>query len=241
MNETALIISDIDNAKVWLATDANARKEKILALSKTVTAVTNSTEDGFATQRRRDIKRLLAEVETTRKAIKQPVLNLGKRIDQIAADYLQALIDEESRIARLSGAWTAAEQRKVDEENERLAAAQRKAQQDAAEALAEQERLANLAKPSPKKEIAAEVAVQAAQEKVIQAQAAAPAFIPKVSGKVVKREVMFEITDAAALYAVRPEFFTLEPRRSAIKASINKDTRLPGLKCWEAVSTSVRT
>jgi len=110
-----------------------------------------------------------------------------------------------------------------------------------AAALVEQERLANLAKPLPKKEIAAEVAVQAAQEKVIQTQAAAPAFIPKVSGKVVKKEVMFEITDAEALYAARPEFFTLEPRRSAIKASINKDTRLPGLKCWEAVSTSVRT
>jgi hypothetical protein len=52
---------------------------------------------------------------------------------------------------------------------------------------------------------------------------------------------MFEITDAAALYAVRPEFFTLEPRRSAIKSAINKDTKLTGLRVWEQVNTNVRT
>ena len=242
MNEhQALIVSDIDKASVWLGNTSEAIRQDILKSSSAIKSVTGQDELTAAVARLRDIKRLLAEVETTRKAVKQPALNFGKKTDQIAEQFCIPLEDEATRINRLVSAFQTAEQERVRKEQERLDAERRERERQAAAAVEEQNRLASLKKVSPAKEIAAEVKVQETQAAVIQATTIVAPTAARASGLVVKKEVMFEITDAAALYAVRPEFFTLEPRRSAIKAAITKDTKLAGLRVWEQVNTNVRT
>ena len=250
MNEhQALIVSDIDKASVWLGNTSEAIRQDVLKASATITTVTNPQQLESAVARLRDIKRLLAEIETTRKAVKQPALNFGKKTDQIAEQFCIPLEAEAERLngntkkgtKGLIGGFIEQDAKRVQKEQEKLAEEKRLLDQQAADALAEQERVANLSKPSPKKEIAAEVKVQETQAAVVQAQTIVAPTAARASGIVVKKEVMFEITEAAALYAVRPEFFTLEPRRSVIKAAITKDTKLPGLKVWEEVNTRVRT
>lgn len=240
MQNTPLIQSNIETAIVSLAPDANARKQEVLALAAAVVAVTSPNELEIAVARMRDIKRLTSEVESTRKAVKQPVINLGKRIDEIAENFSIELSNEASRINRLVTGFQLAEQERVRKENERIEAERRQKEEEAAAALKEQERLANLSKPNIKKEIVAEQKVIETQAALQTVQTIAPVTTARASGLVVKTEVAFEITDAAALYDVRPEFFDLVPKKSVIKVSITKNTKLPGLKVWEETKTGVR-
>jgi len=240
MTHNALIHSNIETAVVSLAPDANQRKQEILTLSAAVVAVTSPAELEIAVARMRDIKRLTTEVETTRKAVKQPVINLGKRIDEIAESFSLELANETTRINRLVTGFQLAEQERVRKEQEAIEAERRRKEEEAAAALREQERLANLKKPNVAKEVAAEVKFIETQAALQQVQTIAPPAAARASGLVVKTEVAYEITDAAALYAVRPEFFDLVPKKSVIKVSITKNTKLPGLKVWEETKTGVR-
>lgn len=248
MTHNALIHSNIETAVVSLAPDANQRKHEVLTLSAAVVSVATPAELEIATARHRDIKRLLSEVETTRAAVKAPVLNLGRKIDQIAEEFCLALEQESDRIAGnpkkrikgLIGVFVEAEQERVRKEQEAIEAERIRKEQEAAAAIAEQERLAKLKKPNVAKELAAENKVIETQAALQQVQTIAPPAIARASGLVVKTEPDFEITDAAALYAVRPEFFELVPRKSVIKAAINAKTNLPGLKVWMATKTQTR-
>lgn len=185
------------------------------------------------------------------------------RIEQVrqeAARKLQAELDEQNRLARL-------EQERIRKETERLEQEQKAAQKRLDDAKAETERLAALSRPSAKnvvaaakaveqaaaqvqqvaavktvavnvaQEIASENKVQQAADALRQVQTQAPAKMTRAAGMRVRTLVKFEVTDAAALYAVRPEFFELVEKKSIINACINKTTVLPGLKVWEAIET----
>ena len=130
MTHNALIQSNIETAVVSLAPDANQRKQEVLTLSASVVSVTTPAELEIATARHRDIKRLMSEVETTRAAVKAPVLNLGRKIDQIAEEFCLALEQESDRIAGnpkkrikgLIGVFVEAEQERVRKEQEAIEA-----------------------------------------------------------------------------------------------------------------------
>jgi hypothetical protein len=241
MNTEHLIVPKLPTpAKVTLLTTSESLKKTLLANAAVVTQVTNQDELQLATTRSQAIKALLDEVESTRKAVKAPFINIGKLIDTTAETFCQQLELERNRIKGLTNAFLLAEDQRVQRENERIAEEQRKAAQAAADALAEQERLANKSRVTARQEVAAEIKVQTAMENLQATQTIAPATITRAAGLTIKKEVQFEITDAHALYQSRPEFFDLVPKRSVIKMAITKTTVLPGLKVWEAINSSTR-
>ena len=86
-------------------------------------------------------------------------------------------------------------------------------------------------------EIAAENRVETAIQELKVVQTTAPTAMTRAAGMRVRKVVKFEITNPAALYAVRPEWFNLVPKTQMINQSITKDTVLPGLRCFESIET----
>lgn len=220
--------------------EALERKADLLELAGAVVAVGTQSELEVATERRRGIQRLLTEVETTRKAVKSPVINLGKRIDEIAEQFCLALNGELTRIKGLMDGFARAEDKRVQKDQQELQRQQAEAAQKAQAAQDDAERIANLKKPSAKQEIAAQVRIEESVMEVNRVQIIAPTVVSRAAGLTIKKEVLFEIENVTELYKVRPEWFTLEPKRSVIKQSISKETSLPGLRVWESIGTGTR-
>ncbi len=241
MNNALMIVPTIDERPVSISTESGKKKQEALTVAKKVTQVTNKQELQTSVNTLQTLKSLLNDADAACELLKRPFYTIYKKILSLTDEYKLEIQNECLRIKRLNDAFAAEEQRRADAENKRLEDERKAAEKKAADALAEQERINNLSRPSPKKEIAAETKVQAAVAEVKQLEAKAPAAPMKVAGYSAKKVVRYEITDAAALYAVRPEFFNLVEKKSVINAAITKDTKLPGLKVWEAIDTGVRT
>lgn len=78
--------------------DAHELKEKALGTAATVLQVTTEAEQTVAVQALRSLREITRGVETSRKAIKAPVLDLGRKIDNIAADFMTDIVKAENRL-----------------------------------------------------------------------------------------------------------------------------------------------
>lgn len=121
MSTTALAILG-DGYQIQTTPEAEKQKATILTAARAVVAVTDSDSCDIAQSRLRSLASVRTAVESSRKIVKAPVIDLGKRIDGIAADFVADVVAEE---ARLSGLVTeyAREQQRIKREAE-LAAEQ---------------------------------------------------------------------------------------------------------------------
>lgn len=118
-------------------------RDRLLNLARRGTSVTDGASAQRATEILKELKAFSRGIESARKDVKEPVLQLGKDIDALAATLTDDLAREENRIAGLIGAWQA-EQNHIAEEARRKAweEEQRIRREAEAKDLAEQERLA---------------------------------------------------------------------------------------------------
>ena len=118
---TALAILG-DGYQIQITPEAEKQKATILSAARAVVAVTDPDSCDIAQSRLRSLASVRTAVESSRKIVKAPVIDLGKRIDGIAADFVSDVVAEE---ARLSGLVTeyAREQQRIKREAE-LAAEQ---------------------------------------------------------------------------------------------------------------------
>jgi dTMP kinase len=121
MSTTALAIIG-DGYQIQITPEAEKQKATIINAARAVVAVTDADSCDIAQSRLRSLASVRTAVESSRKQVKAPVIDLGKRIDGIAADFVAEVIAEE---ARLSGLVTeyAREQQRIKREAE-LAAEQ---------------------------------------------------------------------------------------------------------------------
>jgi hypothetical protein len=121
MSTTALAILG-DGYQIQITPEAEKQKATIINAARAVVAVTDADSCDIAQSRLRLLASVRTAVESSRKLVKAPVIDLGKRIDGIAADFVAEVIAEE---ARLSGLVTeyAREQQRIKREAE-LAAEQ---------------------------------------------------------------------------------------------------------------------
>lgn len=236
-----LIVPKIENRPSAISPEAEAKKNELLTRSALVLQVTNPTELQIAVNQSQEIQRLLNEADGSIEFHYRPFKSICDWISSKGKEYKLRLLEEKARLKKLMDHFAAQEQERVEAEQRKIDEDRMKAEREAAAAIAEQERLANLAKPSPKKEIAAEIKVQAAVENLRKVETTVAPQAAKAAGYGAKKVVKWEITDAAALYAVRPEWFELVPKKSVMNNSIKMATNLPGLKVWGTIETKTRS
>ena len=113
---TALAILG-DGYQITITPEAEKQKATILTAARAVMAVTDTDSCDIAQSRLRSLASVRTAVESSRKIVKAPVIDLGKKIDGIAADFVADVVAEE---ARLSGLVTeyAREQQRIQREAE---------------------------------------------------------------------------------------------------------------------------
>jgi hypothetical protein len=194
-----------DGYSLTIAPNAHERKQEILALSSDITKVSTNDESGDARVHLARLAAMRIEVDKCRKEIKEPVLRVGKLIDQAAKDFLSEIEMEECRIKGLIGdhANEVARLKAIAEAEERKAFEFARAAREAAE---ESGRIADVL--AHKAAVAAKLAAsnEVAETKVAQG---------------VRFAWDFEVTDIKLLYSIRPDLVELTFRRSLILATLN--------------------
>lgn len=251
----AITLSGVAQATVTIEPSFYAERSSALAEAETVQAVTNPLAQRFAVESLRSLQALAKQVEDSRKAIKAPVLDLGKKIDATAETAVEKINAEVTRIKGLLNAYEAEQRRIAAEaeakrqaeererqriEAERLAAIERerqaaeKAQREAeaaarnaatAEARAKAQAEAQAARDAQR---IADMKRQAEEEAARVAAATALQSQPvanKPDGMRVSTPWTFDVEDIAALYKARPDLCNVTPKRAEILTIIRAGTR----------------
>lgn len=190
---TALAILG-DGYQITITPEAERQKATILTAARAVVAVTDADSCDIAQSRLRSLASVRTAVESSRKIVKAPVIDLGKKIDGIAADFVADVVAEEARLSALVTEYAreqqrmkreaelAAEQERQRVERERHEAemaAQREAarierERQAAERAAHEAEIAQLKAEAAQSE-EGQRAARVAQEKALAAQREAEA------------------------------------------------------------------
>jgi chromosome segregation ATPase len=193
MSTTALAILG-DGYQIQITPEAEKQKATIINAARAVVAVTDADSCDIAQSRLRSLASVRTAVESSRKQVKAPVIDLGKKIDGIAADFVAEVIAEEARLSGLVTEYAREQQRikreaelAAEQERQRIErerheaemAAQREAarierERQAAERAAHEAEIARLKAEAAKSE-EGQRAAREAQERAVAAQREAEA------------------------------------------------------------------
>lgn len=216
---TALILSG-SGYTIEIAPDALKRRAELIDASAEIKRVTDNDESAVAARHVRSLAALRIETEKCRKAIKEPVLAVGKRIDQAAKAFLDDVEAEETRLKKLIGDH-AAEVARIKAERE---AEERRIAEEARRAREEAERAADAAASTGK--ISDIVAARQAEQELAAAREARMEAAEATSAAKVADGVRFawdfEVLDVDQLASARRDLVTIEPKRAAILAELRE-------------------
>lgn len=190
----------------------------------------------------RDLASFRNRLEESRKAVKAPLLELGKKIDDAAKSFGGDAAAEEKRLTGLVTTFAAEEERKRREAAE---VARREAEARARAAAEEARRIAAEEARTLREKQAQEAAKLAAEQAAARAAAAEEAArftAPAISG--VKAELDFEVDDLRLLYEVAPMLVELTPKRASILAELKRlrdsghVVGLPGIRVVEKLKVT---
>ena len=123
MSTNALAILG-DGYQIQITPAAAEQKRVIVEAARAVVAVTDLPSCDIAQARLKALGTIRTSVEASRKIVKAPVIDLGKRIDGIASDFVAEVIAEESRLSGLVAEY-AREQQRIRREAELAAERER--------------------------------------------------------------------------------------------------------------------
>jgi hypothetical protein len=232
----ALTLSGLQNAQIDIIPEVYTRRDVAVLEARQITSIGDAFEAESAADALRAVSTIAKEIEEARNIVKDPVLALGKKIDETAKTFVADLIIEKDRLQRLLGDHQAAEQRKADklrreaqEEADRLA-------REAATAARAAERATTDGQAEQAQQAAAVAEVAAVEARV----AVAEIKREGPSGTVLRQPYKFEVTDINALFKARPDLCVIEPNGAAIRAQIPHNQNIPGLRIWQEAKASVR-
>lgn len=213
-----------------------ARRVALVKASAVPAEITGITDLDTAADALTTIKALTKAVEESRKDVKGPLLDAGRKIDQVAKDFVDELNTAASRLSTMVGAYQEAQRRKA----ERIKAEEAEKQQAA---IMEMQAKQAALQGEGKLDAAAADALRAeAADKIAESQLAAmKAEGPKADGVVTRTNWKFDVTDIDALHAARPDLCVITPNNAAIRAVIKNGKPIPGLRIWQEAAAVVRS
>jgi len=212
-----ITLPKINGVTIEIIAEAEQMKIQALMSSKGIETVDDGFEATIAAEAQSALRGLIKGIEESRKLAKAPVLEVGRQIDSVAKDYIEDVKAEESRIAKLLGAF------QIVERDKKLAA-ERQAR------IQEQKVMAEAAKQIDADSDNTDLLDDAQAQIAILRQEAA-AKHDAVAGVKVRTTTKFEIVDEAETLKARPDLFSLN--ESKIRAALKITKTIPGIKVWE--------
>lgn len=207
----------INGVIIEIIAEAEQMKIQALMSSKGIETVDDVFEATIAAEAQSALRGLIKGIEESRKLAKAPVLEVGRQIDSVAKDYIEDVKAEESRIARLLGAFQIVER-------DKKIAAERQAR------IQEQKVMAEAAKQLDVGSDNTDL-LDDAQAQIATLRKEAAAKHDAVAGVKVRTTTKFEIVDEAETLKARPDLFSLND--SKIRAALKTTKTIPGIKVWE--------
>lgn len=231
MDSDIINLTNISDAQISIPQNVFDKKFELLGLSSAIITVGSFEEQESATQALHSISKLLKDVEAARKAVKSPVLELSKKIDELAKNFSGELESEKNRISRLIGSYVAEQERKRLEEERRLSeeAERKRREEEETQRKAQEEARAKGKEPPPPAIQTVSVSINPISQR------------RKIAGQRIIRVRKFEITDVAVLLKSHPELFS--PDESKIRdfihdiklepGEVDNGETVAGLKLWD--------
>jgi hypothetical protein len=243
------------------------RVADLIKRTGTVQAVTDNNDFNTAKRLAGEAKALLDEMEAAKKAAKQPFVAVGRAIDGLVVEVGEPLAQEHKRILAMLNSYVAELERKAKEEErkrleqERIREAENQRKlQEAAQKVAAAELQARQAKDEAERLRAQKDAAQrqlALAEAILAQQLDSeiagigndkpkPGLVP---GGRVDHPWKFELLDVLETIKagrLRLLKWTLDIRacQDAVRDQLNADPNctptLPGIRCWQEISVSVK-
>jgi hypothetical protein len=240
-----ITLTGIGDAQVEIAISSHALRSEALTRAQAVLAVGDAMDAAEASDALRLLTQLSKQVEAARVEVGKPVLELTRKINATAKDFIGEVLEEKDRLEGILGTFQAAEARKADaarrlaqDEANRFAA-------DAARAQHAVERAVSATEIERSQRAAVELEVKAIEARVAVAAIAAikPALAWRMVGEGValRQAWKFEVVDINALFKARPDLCVIEPNNAGIRAQIPHNQSLPGLRIWQEAKASVRS
>lgn len=258
MSSTALALTGMDTAKLTVSGDFIRDRDEVLESAAAILEVTDEASQAEAVRILSKLRGLRLEVSGTKDKVKRPIIDLGKKIEEIAKTAIGIVPEEEDRIKKAVGdyqeklraeaarieAERLAEERRQREEAEAAQREIERKQKEAEEALQRAESL----KTAEAREKANKAAQEAADEaERLQFEADAEAHEAEQANVVTEIQVAapiggmkadevddFEVLDVVALVKAYPGLCTIEPKRRLILEAIaNGQTDLPGVRIFK--------
>jgi len=129
---SAIIVRGAESVAIEINDSAFAERESAIDESLFIGAVKTSAQQNQAVSSMRRLKMILRTVESSRKDVKAPLLDLGRRIDATAEEFVTQVKTEATRLESLLVGYET-EQRKIREEAERQRLAAERAVREAEE------------------------------------------------------------------------------------------------------------
>jgi hypothetical protein len=241
-----LVVYGVQSNTVVLNTEAIRLKDEALARSALIGLVNDAESNKEATGAMIDLKRVIAATEKTRKEVKEPILELGRKVDEAAKKFSAELVEEFNRLSRCSADFQTAELERVkaQEQARQLEAERIERERLEAQREIERQRLASEAELKAKAdaEIAAargiaakaeaEARAKAERERIareaearsaaenarraVELEIATPPPQVKAAGQSVKPTWCWEITDLWTLARMHPGLVEITPRKREI-------------------------
>jgi membrane protein involved in colicin uptake len=208
-----------------------------------IATVTTPDAQLVATNVARDAQSFLKRLEASRKAVKSPVLEIGRKVDALADELAAQVKAEMQRVGALVAKFQQAEAIRVEQERIERQKREAEAMAAARDAARKERELAEKMQSEADFAKALEAEAEAKRKEAAMyatLTAPQPAAI-KAEGSATRRVLRYEVTDIKAAYAAAPHLFSVEIKPSAVTSTCNKDTVIPGMRFWEELTTSFRS
>lgn len=244
MSVALIAVTGVGDVQIAIEPEVREKSHALLAEAGEILAVANNFDQEAAAEVLARLQEMARGVERARKAVKDPVLDVGRRIDAIAGEFSGPLEAEADRIGRLIGAYRTSLQaeiaRREREERERRGqiieeANREKARLDeeAANAATDEERLAA--------EERANDLVRQTNAALVESKQAEVNARMRPAGIVDRGSWKYEVEDIGRLFESRPDLCLIEPNGSAIRGAIKGGLRqCPGLRVFRDSKVTTR-
>lgn len=226
MSNQLITLDAAKGFKLELSADVQQAIESALTESALIGKVTSPEQNANAFEAQKKLKIILALIEDTRTAVKEPALEYGRRIDAFAKQASKEILDEQRRLATAISVFQG-------EEQQRRLAAESLRSKELNEI--EQRRQEALAKAKDTEEM------NAIQARACEESKALPIVRDSaIKGQVVSEKWEITVTNANELARMHPQCVYITERKREIEKLLDAGLMVHGINAKRVTTSGVR-